>query len=83
MILPMLGLNGTPKAHIVQGLLDAKFALDIAINKLQNAAPDERDYVDLKDFLSARVQHNAWITGVLDIDIEVNNLAAAIDEIGE
>lgn len=82
MILPMIGLNGTPKAHLVQALLEAKFALDIAINKLQNAAPNGRDYITNSDFIKAHNQHNAWVTGVLDIDIEINNLATAIDEIG-
>ena len=74
---PTVHLNGTSKAELLQGYLEAITALREASNKIGRAGPNARDYyVQGNDaFTKARDQHVARLTKLAEVQDELEQIA--------
>ncbi len=77
MILPSIHMNGTSRAELLAGYVDAIDALDEAIAALRRAAPNGRDYYPQSPqaYPQARDEHLARLAALDAIRQEINTLA--------
>lgn len=78
--LPLLHLNGTAKADLMEALSYATGAVHEAIDKVRLTAPHQRDYYPIPGtWARAQSQHTLRMERLLDVLIELNELAQGID----
>ena len=84
MQLPLIHLNGTSKAELLQQQLDMLAALRKAADVMAKCAPHGRDYYPINSNAAsiAFEEHNARRTALSDIIVEIECIAHAIDEQG-
>jgi hypothetical protein len=75
--LPTIHLNGTSKAALLDGYLDAVSAVFAATEALSEAAPNARDYYPQGDdaFKQAQDEHNARMMKLNSVLFELQQLA--------
>ena len=77
MMLPTIHLNGTSRAELLAGYVEAIDALGEAIAALRRAAPNGRDYYQQGPYAypQAREEHIAHIAALDAIRQDLNTLA--------
>ena len=77
MMLPTIHMNGTSRAELLAGYVEAIEALDEAIAALRRAAPNGRDYYPQSPqaYPQARDEHLARIAALDAIRQDLNTLA--------
>lgn len=83
MIVPTVHLNGTAKIDLIGLVETAHFALNVAIERLQETAPNARDYYVQKDpgaFSKARAEHEARMHKLADVANELIQLHEGISD---
>lgn len=84
MNVPTVHLNGSSKEELLGQVLDAAHAVDAAIRKLADAAPNARDYYPqgAEVIISAQQEHRARIEQVSEVYRDLLSLYEQIDEQG-
>jgi len=82
MIAPVIHSNGTSREVLEKALRDAASALRFAILKVQDTAPNGRDYYPLGNeaFQEAIGQYQSWANRLESVR---NEIYAVLDEIAE
>ena len=79
MQLPVININGTERSDLLELYLDAKRALEHAVDALNAAAPHGRDYQTYRDhdqtFYAAQREHADRILKVRAVLAEIETLA--------
>lgn len=77
MMLPSIHMNGTSRAELLAGYVEAIDALDEAIAALRRAAPNGRDYYPQSPqaYPQARDEHLARLAALDAIRQDLNTLA--------
>lgn len=81
MMFPTLHLNGTAGADLQDQVTDAMLALHTAINALQAAGPNGRDYYvqqDVTAFAQAQQQHEDRLTKLTEVQADLFAISEAI-----
>lgn len=82
MQLPVININGTERSDLLELYLDAKRALEHAVDALNAAAPHGRDYQTYRDhdqaFYAAQREHADRILKVRAVLAEIETLAEHI-----
>lgn len=82
MHLPQLNINGTDPSDLLEDLIEAKRALEYAIEKLNGCSPHGRDYQTCGDggatFYAAQREHVERIVAVRKVLAEVVTIAEYI-----
>ena len=81
MIVPTVHLNGTSKDELLRQVLEADRAINVALSRLHDAAPNGRDYYPAGPgaLKQATEEHRARIDRLVDIRTELLALYEAID----
>jgi hypothetical protein len=79
MIFPTLHLGGSAGSSLIYDLLEAKLAVGAAIDKLQDAAPNARDYPE-GSFEQAVAEHADRVRRLASVGHELRELAENISE---
>jgi hypothetical protein len=84
MPLPSIHLNGTSKERLVAALCDASDALNVALDKMRQTAPNGRDYYRQgpEALERADAEHMDRMRRVAAVKDEVDALTIAINEGG-
>lgn len=86
-LLPTIHLNGTGRREIVSQLVQAYTQLDLAMEKMAQAAPHGRDYypqdkgeILSTSYLAASEAHRLRMRKVRDVRDEIEQLAMAVHD---
>ncbi len=84
LVVPCVNINGTSKDDLVNQLQTAYMACETLMNALAAAAPHGRDYqtVSQELYLDARRQHDQRMRVVKQMQVELIDLAVAVNEQG-
>jgi hypothetical protein len=82
---PTVHLNGTSKQELLDQACEAAQAIALAVNALENAAPNARDYYPQSgDAITlARSEHLARIKALVGVQTELETMIEIIDATGE
>lgn len=77
---PTVHLNGSSRDALIDGYVEASYALAVAITKLEDAAPNAHDYYPQGDgaFAAARDEHRARVQKLHDVLVELHQLRGAV-----
>lgn len=80
---PVVHLNGTSAERLLEGFTDARYAVSKAIDALEEAAPNARDYYPLggSAFDVAVDEHRARVDKLRSVAKELGELAEHVAEV--
>jgi hypothetical protein len=79
--LPTVHLNGTSRDTLLDGYLAARDALQLAMDAVQAAAPNARDYMQPSGYALATEEHAVRWTRLADTAGELSTLAEHISSL--
>ena len=78
--IPTIHLNGTSRQELLEQLIEATMAVDVAIQRLSRACPNGRDYYPQgpNAIQEALKQHNSRMHNLTAVVAELREIAEAI-----
>lgn len=79
-IRPTIHMNGTARETLLNALCDASIAVQEAVSKLADTAPNARDYYPqgMDVFYAAQREHEARMHKLADVIRELNEIGGGI-----